>query len=193
MHLIPATMKKVNRVKAPTLRRGVTVDSGHSSTDNHTAEALVKRENRTVNISRVVVILILIGATIATAYSVFRFTRDGEEEAYDNAFHNVASKLTSSLVSDMSLKFWMARTISDATAMMLKTTNTTATDLFIPQEDWENISRESRFHGNVNMVSWNPLLKTDVERLSFEGFAQTQTFKVGAEPECFLCGSERRG
>ncbi|KAG7356993.1 hypothetical protein IV203_001681 [Nitzschia inconspicua] len=43
------------------------------------------------------------------------------------------------------------------------------------------------------MVSWNPLLKTDVERLSFEGFAQTQTFKVGAEPECFLCGSERRG
>ncbi|KAG7356992.1 hypothetical protein IV203_001680 [Nitzschia inconspicua] len=96
-------------------------DSGHSSTDNHTAEALVKRENRTVNISRVVVILILIGATIATAYSVFRFTRDGEEEAYDNAFHNVASKLTSSLVSDMSLKFWMARTISDATAMMLKT------------------------------------------------------------------------
>ncbi|KAG7363704.1 adenylate/guanylate cyclase [Nitzschia inconspicua] len=168
-------------------------DSGHSSTDNHTADVLVKRENRTVNISRVVVILILIGAMIATAYSVFRFTRDGEEEAYDDAFHNVASKLTSSLVSDTSLKFWMARTISDATAMMLKTTNTTATDLFIPQEDWENISRESRFHGNAIMVSWNPLLKTDVERLSFEEFAQKQTFKVGTEPECFVCGDERRG
>jgi hypothetical protein len=87
----------------------------------------------------------------------------------------------------------MARTISDATAMMLRTTNSTATDLSIPQEDWDNISRESRFHGNVNMVSWNPLLTSDFERLKFEGFAKTQTFKVGTEPECFVCGDERRG
>jgi hypothetical protein len=87
----------------------------------------------------------------------------------------------------------MARTISDATAMMLKTKNSTAVSLFIPQEDWDNISRESRFHGNVNMVSWNPLLKNDVDRRMFETFAQTQSFKVGTEPECFVCGDERRG
>ena len=87
----------------------------------------------------------------------------------------------------------MARTISDATAMMLKTTNSSAIDLSIPQEDWENISRESRFHGNANMVSWNPLLRSDLDRLRFETFAKTQSFKVGTEPECFVCGDERRG
>ena len=79
-------------------------ESGRSTADSNTPEAFVKRENRTVNISRAVVILILIGATIATAYSVFRFTRDGEAEAYNDAFYNVADKLTSSLVSDTSLK-----------------------------------------------------------------------------------------
>ena len=76
---------------------------------------------------------------------------------------------------------------------MLKTTNSSATDLAIPQEDWDNISRESRFHGNANMVSWNPLLKNDFDRRRFEEFAQTQTFKIGTEPECFVCGAERRG
>lgn len=75
-----------------------------SSADHNTPNALVKRENQTVNISRAIMIFLLIGATIATALFVFRFTRDGEEEAYDDAFHNVASKLTSSLVSDTSLK-----------------------------------------------------------------------------------------
>ncbi|KAG7360245.1 adenylate/guanylate cyclase [Nitzschia inconspicua] len=167
-------------------------DGGRSSTDSNVAETLVKQENRTVNVSRIVVILILIGAMIATAYFVFRFTREGEVEAYDDAFHNVAGKLTSAMVSDTSLKFWMARTISDATAMMLKTTNSTAINLFIPQEDWDNISRESRFHGNANMVSWNPLLKTDSERIIFEEFTKTKTFTVGTEPECFVCGDERR-
>jgi hypothetical protein len=83
-------------------------ESGHASTDSNTPEALVKRENRTVNISRVIVILILIGATIATGYFVFRFTREGEEEAYNDAFYNVAGKLTSSMVSDTSLKVRMS-------------------------------------------------------------------------------------
>ncbi|KAL3903675.1 MAG: hypothetical protein SGARI_005268, partial [Bacillariaceae sp.] len=59
--------------------------------------------------------------------------------------------------------------------------------------DWENISRESRFHGNANMVSWNPLLKNDLDRLRFENFAKSQSFKVGTEPVCFVCGEERRG
>ena len=79
-------------------------ESGHSSTDQNTPEALVRRETRAVNFSRVVVILILIGATVATAYSVFRFTRQAETDAYDGAFDSVADKLTSSLVSDTSLK-----------------------------------------------------------------------------------------
>jgi hypothetical protein len=87
----------------------------------------------------------------------------------------------------------MGRTISDSTTMMLKATNSTPLTLLIPQEDWENISYEARFHGNVNLVSWNPLLKTEQDRLEFEKFAQKQTFAVGAEPQCFLCGSADRG
>jgi hypothetical protein len=87
----------------------------------------------------------------------------------------------------------MARTVTDATVMMLKATNSTAINLFIPQEDWESITRESRFHGNVNQVSWNPLLKNEEERLQFEKLAQTHVPTVGSEPQCFICGSEDRG
>lgn len=77
--------------------------------------------------------------------------------------------------------------------MMLKAMNATALNLFIPQDDWESISREARFHGNVNLASWNPLLKSEEERLQFEEFAQTHVFTVGSEPQCFVCGSEDRG
>jgi hypothetical protein len=87
----------------------------------------------------------------------------------------------------------MARTVADATVMMLKATNATAINLFIPQVDWESITREARFHGNVNQVSWNPLLKSEEERLQFEQIARTHLFTVGAESQCFVCDSVDRG
>lgn len=80
-------------------------DSGRSSAkDDHSPEALVRKENQAVRVTRLILILILIGATAATGYFVYEFTRESQEASFDDAFTNVALKLTDSMISDTSLK-----------------------------------------------------------------------------------------
>lgn len=77
--------------------------------------------------------------------------------------------------------------------MLLRVTNSTATNLIFDQVEFQSNSRLARFYGNVNVASWNPLLRSDDERRQFEEFAQTQTLIVGTDPVCFVCGSADRG
>jgi hypothetical protein len=77
---------------------------GTSLKDDQTPEALVRKENQAVRITRLLLILVLAGATAATGYFVYLFTHQSELESFDDAFGNVAVKLTDALVSDTSLK-----------------------------------------------------------------------------------------
>lgn len=77
--------------------------------------------------------------------------------------------------------------------MMIQATNTTSSTLVLDQGNWEKLASEAKGHGNVHIISWNPLLRTEDERIEFEELAQTQEFTVGTNPFCFVCGSEDRG
>jgi hypothetical protein len=120
--LVPATVKEDSREDGDSLVSGeysLSTDEhenssatstkesesgGTSSRDDHTPEALVRKENQAVRITRLVLILVLVGATAATGYFVYRFTHESEVESFDDAFESVADKITSALVSDTSLK-----------------------------------------------------------------------------------------
>lgn len=121
--MIPATVKEViiddadslasgeyslstdeNETSSTSSSRRESESGGTTSKDEYTPEALVRKENRAVRITRLLLILVLVGATAATGYFVYRFTHESEKESFDDAFENVATKLTSALVSDTSLK-----------------------------------------------------------------------------------------
>lgn len=77
-------------------------ESGHS--DESSPEALVREENRAVKVIRSLVIFILLSATIVTSYLIHYFTQSSQESSLNDAFEIVASKLTTALVADLSLK-----------------------------------------------------------------------------------------
>jgi hypothetical protein len=77
---------------------------GTSLKDDQTPEALVQKENQAVRLTRLLLMLVLAGATAVTGYFVYKFTHQSEVASFDDAFTNVALKLTDSLVSDISLK-----------------------------------------------------------------------------------------
>ena len=74
---------------------------GKSSDDNcedaRAPEVLVRRENRVISVVRVVVILILFASASATAFFVYRFTRNAELEAYQVAFEGKISSKTKTI------------------------------------------------------------------------------------------------
>jgi len=80
-----------------------------TSTDEHAPEAIVKKENRAVHVVRFLVIALLMTATGLTSYFVYKFTRDSEQAALDDAFDSIGLKLTTGLVSDTSLKVSFSR------------------------------------------------------------------------------------
>ena len=97
----------IENFDAATSTAAESVTSGGGSQgkdDEHAPEALVRKETQVVKFVRSLVILILIGATAATSYSVYNVTNRSEREAFDGAFASVAEKLTNTLISDTSLK-----------------------------------------------------------------------------------------
>lgn len=80
-------------------------ESGETSqSDDRAPEALVRRENRAVKIIRCLAIFVLVSATVVTSYLIFLFARGSQESSLNDAFDVVASKLTTVLVADLSMK-----------------------------------------------------------------------------------------
>jgi len=67
-------------------------------------EKLVQADNQRIRILRIGVFLLLGLSAALTSWYIYRFKRDTEEEALHDTFFNVAEKLVSGLISDLSLK-----------------------------------------------------------------------------------------
>ena len=88
----------------------------------------------------------------------------------------------------------MGRTISDIVAVMMnREGNTTAATFSMTQREFDDISREALHYGDVSLVSWNPLLRTDEERSEFERYAESARADASMETPCLLCGNTSRG
>lgn len=90
---------------------------------------------------------------------------------------------------------WMARTLSDTLSTLLRSTNTTSPQLYLPKDEWYRLTGAAHFHGKVNLVSWNPLLESDEDRLIFEGLVNSRNSESPNNPstQCFVCGNKDRG
>ena len=75
-----------------------------AESNSNFTEDLVKKDNFMVMVVRAAVIVILLSAAAATSYLTFKFTRDAELDAFDEAFYGVASKLVPGLLSELSLR-----------------------------------------------------------------------------------------
>eukprot|EP00934_Nitzschia_sp_Nitz4_P002739 Nitzschia sp. Nitz4//scaffold111_size72815//56756//60609//NITZ4_005798-RA/size72815-snap-gene-0.111-mRNA-1//-1//CDS//3329533204//2729//frame0 len=168
-------------------------NDGSRSNDQHSPESLVRQENKQVRVIRAMVVLVLLIASILTSYFVYHVTRDSQEASFEDAFIIIASKLTTVMVSDLSLKFWMANSLSETVSTMLELSDERVSSFMMDQGQWEKLTKGARVRANANMVSWNPLLNTDKERQEFEDLAGGQQLLIGTEPECLLCGMEDRG
>ena len=153
-------------------------------------EALVRKENKALSITRIIVFLVLVASAVATAFLVFRFARDSEEDSFENQFDGVAGRLVDGMTSDVALKFWVGRTLSSAISMAMQQSGATKLNLALPQNLWDTMTGEARFNANVFFVSWSPMIANDDERRQFETFAQQQTFSTGSNPPCYLCGGD---
>ena len=74
-----------------------------ASAGNFTQD-VVKKENRMVTLVKTALILILMAAACSTTFLTYKFTRDSEQLAFDEAFEGVATKLAPGLVAEINLR-----------------------------------------------------------------------------------------
>ena len=75
-----------------------------TESNSNFTEDLVKKDNFMVMLVRATVIVILLSAAAVTSYLNFKFTRNAEVDAFNEAFHGVAAKLVPGLLSELSLR-----------------------------------------------------------------------------------------
>lgn len=80
-------------------------ETGRSSeVDENAPEVLVRKDDKTVQIIRAFVIVLLVAASLLFSLFVYYFSRNLQQSSYNYAFASVASKLAATFLSEISLK-----------------------------------------------------------------------------------------
>ena len=137
--------------------------------------------------------LVLLLSAIGTSVLIFVFARNSEEDAFESESDGVAGRLVDGMISDVSLKFWIGRTLSSVITMAMEISGNSQLNLTMPVALWELITQEARYNANVYAVGWSPILFTDQDRLQFESYSRSQVFSAQAHPSCSLCGEASKG
>ena len=163
-------------------------ESGPSS---DSPEEIVRRENIQVNVFRLLVFVIQLVATVTTSGLIYRGVAAVNKTSFESSFHAVAERIVDAVQTDFVHKITTARAIAASVKGLLRGSSPLNTTL--DQLDWEETTISARLALNSPMVSWSPLIQSDEDRLVFEEFAKTQTFKYGPFPPCFYCNEPTRG
>ena len=156
-------------------------------------EALVKAENKAVNIVRGFVFWILLVLASLASIWVYVYIRGAEKDSFHEDFAAVGSRLVESFVGDASLRFWMLRTVATAVTLNIESKQgATSSNSSVPSGTWGDLTRELIFKGHARQVTFAPLLYGDDERRTFEAYAQSQQPEDPLAGACFLCGSVNR-
>jgi hypothetical protein len=179
------------------------VDDGESTPDLGTTtpksnkdvedspEAIVRVENKAITWVRVLVLLVLLLAASATVTFVYIFTHNSETDTFASEYDAVASTLAKSLLLDMRLSFWLARTLASTVTLALETTGQPSTNMTISTARWNAITQQALFVTDVAAASWIPFLYDDDDRRTFEAYVRESTEDRVVNPPCYLCGSNQ--
>jgi hypothetical protein len=126
---------------------------------------------------------------------IYLYTRRSERDAFVSDFSQVADRLVESFVSDTAQKFWLGYSISNMATLTMELTNSSVTQLTIPQDRWRGATFQSFVIGRIEEVSWAPILYNDEERIEFEVYANSviATEAQRQYPPCLLCGDASLG
>jgi hypothetical protein len=163
----------------------------HDKNDD-SPEAIVRVENRVITWVRCLVLVVLVLAASATVTFVYVYTHNSEIDTFISEYEAVASTMTKSLLLDLQLSFWLARTLASTVTLAMEATGQPATNMTISPHRWEAITQHALYGTYVEIASWIPFLYTDNDRQSFEEYARENVSRHdGSEnPPCYLCGGD---
>jgi class 3 adenylate cyclase len=157
-------------------------------------EALVRHETKVIRYLRNFAVLILVSASLIMAGSIFAFIRRAQQDNLEAEFAFIAESIAGGLLEDS------ARYVNFGEAMVaaLETTMTVTeqdhTTFSIPSHLYSNMARPAILGTRSRYLSWNPLLRSDAERHTFEAMVtkkEEEGFFDGFDkPRCYMCGSE---
>jgi hypothetical protein len=132
-------------------------------------------------------------AASATITFVYIYTHNSESDTFASEYDAVASTLAKSLLLDIQLNFWLARTLASTVTLALETTGRSETNMTISAPRWVAITQQAFFVAEVGMASWIPFLYSDDDRRSFEEYVHE--VDAGEDrvvnPPCYLCGDNQ--
>lgn len=177
----------------------------NSPAEQDRVEMLVEQDNRRIRIVRFGVFVLLMVSVALTSFFIYNQKKRAEEKALHETFTSVANKLVSGTLDMVSLKHGWSRSAAAAVEAQIRFAGDafSVTNFSIPQKEMDKLSFVMKFTGNIASVSWNPLLKSDAERVAFEDYASDasdddnsltssdngSTVPTGQHPPCYLCGT----
>jgi hypothetical protein len=153
-------------------------------------EAEVQIENKAIAWVRLLALLVLLLAASITVAFVYIYTSKSEHDKFVSEYDAVATLMVKSLLLDMRLSFFTARTLASAVTLALETTGKPVTNLTISSSRWNGLAQEALVVTDAAMASWIPFLYTDDERRIFEEYIRENDSEeaVISYPPCHLCG-----
>jgi Adenylate and Guanylate cyclase catalytic domain len=168
-------------------------DSHRHAASADAPDEIIRRDNQTVMLLRVVFTMLLVFAAGATSMAVHRHISNAEKLEFASEYESLSSTLLSSLFLDMRNNFWIAHTISKSVTLAMKMTELPPTNFTIPFDLWASVTQEARIVSEALVVSWIPFLYTDEERVTFEEYARSSAGDSSnsiSYPTCHACGGD---
>lgn len=164
-------------------------DVGNKRTkSSDSPDEIVRRENLQVNLFRLLIIIIQVVAAITTSSLIYRGISSINRSKFVSSYHAVAERIVDAALTDFLLKYTTVRALTASVEALLRGLSPLNTTL--DKVEWEEMSIAPRLALNSPLVSWSPLIQSDEDRVVFENYAQTQTFKHGPFPPCFHCNGD---
>jgi hypothetical protein len=164
------------------------------STRHDTPEALVRQETRVIRALRKFAVLILFSAALIMAGTIFAFIRQSQRDNLKAEFVAISESITNGLLEDSARYVHFGETVVAAIEMAMAITGQDHKNLSIPSLHYNKLVRGPIVGTRSRYFTWNPLLRSDEERFSFESMVtekEQEGFVEGGDaPSCYVCGSE---
>jgi class 3 adenylate cyclase len=157
-------------------------------------ELLVRHETKVIRYLRSFAVLILVSASLIMAGSIFAFIRQSQQDNLEAEFAFIAESITDGLLEDSARYVHFGEAMVAALETTMTVTEQDHATFSIPSHLYSNMARPAIVGTRSRYLSWNPLLRSDAERHTFEAMVTKREeegfFNVSDKPRCYLCGSE---
>lgn len=151
--------------------------------DNSTVKEMVKFENRWVLAFRVMLIVALIFAAVSVSVAVYFIVRREETDDFETQFADFSLFLVSSFYRSTNAKMWAANIVAVTMTSYGAQAQNSFPNVTLP--DWKvSTAGARRLAGDVEAITYSPILRTEEERISWEAYAaetrsSTEAFATG--------------